>query len=504
MKSGVYLIGAGPGDPELITVKGARLLEAADVVVYDQLANPILLAYTKSNCEKIYVGKKAGNHAMAQEDINNLLVDLSKIHPLVVRLKGGDPYVFGRGGEEGQVLFKAGVYFEVVPGISSAIGGLAYAGIPITYRKEATSFHVVTGHLSKGTDALDYRPLAQMKGTLVFLMGVGNLETIVSGLLDNGKDPTTPVAIIYKASTPYQKVTEGTLTTISKIAEKAEIKPPSLIVVGEVIRHRQALNYFEKSPLFGRHVLLTRAKESKSKMAEQLMAMGAQVTQLPAVKIVPQNLDFLVDEIKAIDQYKGIIFTSGVAVKLFFDLIDDGGLDPRYLHDLKIFAVGGETGKALKKVGIRTDLIPKTFTKEGLGDLIHQYCGSEDKLLMPRSARGDKAWLTHLQANYRITEVQCYDTVNEEETKVDMSLLTDVTYIAFTSGSTAEGYLHLAGMPGNEQLQSLLAKAKIVAIGPTTRSALEGRGVRVDLQPMRYTIDDMVTTIVDDALKMKE
>ena len=502
MKKCVYLVGAGPGDVDLITVKGMSLLKKADVVVYDQLANPELLGYVPEDSERIYVGKKAGNHAMKQEDINRLLVDLSKSHDCVVRLKGGDPYVFGRGGEEGETLRQAGVPFEVVPGITSAIGGLAYAGIPITSRNVATSFHVMTGHVSENSEPMDYSALAGLNGTLVFLMGVGNLSKIVQGLLEGGKASQTPVAMIHRATTPYQTTITGTLETIVDLANENAIKPPSLIVVGDVINHREALCFFEEKPLFGKHILVTRAKAGQSKMSQQLTALGARVTQLPAITIKEQALDQIRGAIKDLSAYTGIIFTSGVAVSIFFREMRKLGYDGRHLYGLKMIVVGGETGKELKNQGIYPDYIPDTYTKEGVSqilEIIEEVSGDSGNYLVPRSARGDKDWIKELAGKYGIHEIKCYDTLDAEVMNLDMTSLGKVDYVTYTSASTVHGFMHQSRQEGNQVLKQIAEEAKLVVIGPATKKALESYGYKGDLQPETYTIKDMVEVIAKDA-----
>jgi len=499
----VYLVGAGPGDPDLITVRGLQLIERADVIVYDHLANPSLLTYSRSDCDYIYVGKEAGRHTMAQEEINKLLVELSKTNAVVVRLKGGDPYVFGRGGEEGAVLHQAGVRFEVVPGITSAIGGLTYAGIPITSRNIATSFHVVTGHRSKKSQEIQYQPLAQLEGTLVFLMGVGNLKTIVENLLKYGKSPGTPVAIIYKASTPDQKVTVGTLETIIEEAKRADIQPPSLIVIGEVVLQRENLAFFEQRPLFGQHIVITRSRQGQSKMTRALTELGGKVTQLPTIKIKAQNLDLLAETIKLMDGYQGLIFTSGVSVKLFFEEMAKQELDCRYLHKQKVYSVGRETQKVLKANGIRTSLVPTTYTKEGLADLIRETSEVGERFLLARSAKGDPLWLSELSETFTLTEVQCYDTVSYKDPKVDISGLKAVDYLTFTSASTVHGYMAQAKSETSGVLLDALKSAKVCVIGPATRLAAESYDIVVDLQPKDYTINDMIEAILADSQTRK-
>lgn len=498
--NGVYLVGAGPGDKDLITVRGASLLAAADVVVYDHLANPSLLNKVKKNCECIYVGKQSGNHTMKQEDINELLVHLAGQYKCVVRLKGGDPYVFGRGSEEGEVLKTNNIPFEVVPGITSAIGGLAYGGIPITARNVATSFHVITGHISKNSEDISFEHLAKLNGTLVFLMGVANLEHIVGRLIANGKASDTPMAIIHKASTPDQKVYEGTLDTIVKIAREENIKPPSLIVIGKVVSYRDTLKFYENKPLFGKHIVVTRSRKAQSKMADKLEKLGAKVTQIPAIRIEELDTEPLQHAIDGIDDYEGIIFTSGVAVNMFFKQLKLMGLDSRSLYKQKIMVVGQETGKVLSKFGIRPDYIPKVYSKEGLTELIKENIFN-GKWLIPRSAKGDSEWLDEVREYVNITEIMCYDTVFENVSE-HMKALRNVDYFTFTSSSTVHGFMHQLEETG--QNASILDQGKIVSIGPITTETIKEYKRQVDLQPDMYTINSLVEEIVKDCMDKKE
>lgn len=492
----VYLIGAGPGDKDLITVRGKKLIESADVIIYDNLANPELLSYKKEHCICFYVGKKAGQHTLTQDKINELIVEQAKKHSCVVRLKGGDPYVFGRGREEGEALKNAGIAFEVVPGITSAIGGLCYAGIPITSRNIATSFHVITGHISEKSTPIDFEQLSKVNGTLVFLMGVKNLPVIVKQLMHHGKSPDTPVAIIYKATTPDQKVYTSTLENITEMAKNEAVKPPSLIVVGEVVQHRETLNFFEERMMFGKHVLVTRSRSRHSKMTDLFLEEGAKVTVMPAIQTVAKNQERLVEYIENIHAYQGLVFTSGVAVELFFKALETMKTDVRCLFGIKILVVGNETKKVLKKYGILADLIPETFTNDGVIKTIRASFHKDDHLLIPRSAKGDPALIQQIEEICHGDEVHVYDTELVEEVFDDVD---DVDYVTFTSSSTVHGLMHQ--MTLNPKLKDIVKQAKLVAIGPVTAETLRSYGYKVDLQPKTYTIFDMVETIKDDLRK---
>lgn len=500
MKNTVYLVGAGPGDKELITVRGLSLLKIADVIVYDHLINTQLLEIKKDTCETIYVGKEAAKHTLKQEEINELLISLAHEKECVVRLKGGDPYVFGRGGEEGEALFNADIPFEVVPGITSSIGGLTYAGIPITSRGIATSFHVVTGHTSSESSSLDYDNLANVQGTLVFLMGVANLKGITEGLINAGKETTTPVAIVCQATTPKQKVYIGKLNTILDVIAHENIQPPALIVVGDVVNQREQLNFYERRPLFGKKILVTRSRSTHSKFTELLEALGGEVIQMPTIQTVPIQKEQLIQAVQNIYKYNKIIFTSGVAVELFFGVMKELKRDARVLSGQKIIAIGSETRKILENQGVYADFEPVEYSKEGISQLLTAHGTVGEHLLIPRSAKGDHAWIETLKKSYQVTEIQCYDTLFVEEATIEEKELDSFDYITFTSASTVHGFMNL--MDKDKLLT--LKNTNVVAIGPTTRAAIEDYGIKVHLQPEKYTIGDMVTCIVDHVTLKQE
>lgn len=495
----VYLVGAGPFNKDLITVKGKKLISKADVIVYDYLANEALLEDRPKGCRVIYVGKSAGNHTMTQEEINRLLVELGDKNESVVRLKGGDPYVFGRGGEEGVALFEAGIDFEVVPGITSTIGGLAYAGVPVTSRGVATSFHVLTGHFKDDSSEHDYESLAKLNGTLVFVMGVKNLRRIVEGLIEAGKSVDTPVAIIYRASSPYQRVTEGTLKTIVGLAERNDVKPPSLIVIGDVIHNRDQLDFFGNRVLTGKTVVVTRSRAGQSKFSEALIEAGARVIQIPTIKTQYIGDVELEEKVHKAGLYDKVIFTSGIAVERFFDKMAILGYDNRHLGNVEIVAIGIETAKKLKRYGINADHIPERFTNEHVLELLVNVCKKGEKLLIPRSAKGDTEFIMSLEQQFDVDEVKCYDTLSVSADEIeDIGSLKDsvlsADYLTFTSSSTVQGFADLFGSDTLREYDK-----KVVAIGPKTRETIRSYGASEDLMPERYTIQAMVECIEEDA-----
>lgn len=500
MRNGVYLIGAGPGDRKLITVKGLEVLKQCHAVVYDQLVNPLLLSETKPTCERIYAGKKAGKHTLKQEEINELLLDLSGKHKIVVRLKGGDPYVFGRGSEEAEFLINKQVFVEVIPGISSAIGGLASANIPVTARNIATSFHVITGHLSKDSEPIDFKALAKLQGTLVILMGIGNLTNIVTELTKAGMGRDKPAAIIYKASTPEQGIYVGNLGTIVDIAYKNKIKPPGLIVVGDVVKFASSLQQESQSKMNGVKIVVTRSSNRISKFSDKLEELGASVIPMPTIKFEQINRDLLIAHLEEIKQYDGIIFSSSVAIDYFFQTLADLGKDSRYLAGLDIVVSGGETAKNLAKYGIKADSIPQVYSKEGLLTLFSEDKAKNFKYLLPQSLSSDNSWLPKLQKYVNPVIVDCYKTITDRDSYWDLDQVTSASYITFTSSSTVKGFIDLINIKGLSLLDIIKGK-KIVSIGPATKKTLEENKIKVDLIPPTSTIQAMVDSIYKDYIK---
>ena len=362
----VYLVGAGPGDPGLITCKGLDALSRADVIVYDYLASDILLSNARHDAEKIYVGKIAGNHALSQDEINALLVRKAKEGKIVTRLKGGDPYIFGRGGEEGRALYDAGVPFAEVPGISSTIAGPAYAGIPLTDRTVASSVTIITGHEdpTKPDSVHNWDALAKSASTLVFVMGMKNLPEISKNLIKAGIDPKTPAALIHWGTMPHQRSLDSTIEDLPQAALREGFTNPSVIVVGHVVSLRDKLNWNEARPLFGRTIVITRSREQSSEMVSMLMNLGANVIQYPTISIEPMDDYTALDTaIKNLDKYQWIIFTSVNGVQYFAKRLREAGKDSRALAHAKIAAIGPVTRKEVEKLGIIPDLFPKLLSQ---------------------------------------------------------------------------------------------------------------------------------------------
>jgi uroporphyrinogen III methyltransferase/synthase len=497
MKGKVYLIGAGPGDPGLITLKGSSYLKEADVVVYDRLASPRLLEDIKEGCKLIYVGKASKDHTKTQDEINEIIFQEANKGNIVARLKGGDPYVFGRGGEEAEYLYDRGIDFEVVPGVTSAIGGLAYAGIPITHRGIATSFHVITGHLKDENEELDWKALTALKGTLVFLMGVSNLQKITESLLKHGKSKETPAAIINWGTTPRQRVLEGNLSNIYEKALKEKIKPPSLIAIGDVVSLREKLNFYEKKPLLGENIVVTREKAHAIDTIKKIEKLGGNVISFPTIKLeeITPNKE-LEEAIKNISKYSYIVFTSVTGVDIFFKKLLELE-DIRTLAGIKIAAVGIKTANAIRKYGIIVDIIPEEFVAEDLIDKLKEVLTREDKVLIPRAKLGRQELVEELGKFSLVDELVIYDTVKSKESKDEIiNAIEDLNsyYLLFTSSSTFANFVEILG--NNSKI--ILDKGKIISIGPITTKTIEDEGYVVYRQAETYTVDGVLELLMKE------
>jgi len=501
----VYLVGAGPGDPGLITLRGKHLLERAEVVVYDYLANPKLLSHVPEEAERIYAGKKGGGlHAFTQAEINRLLIDHAAAGKRVVRLKGGDPFIFGRGAEEIEELVAAGINFEVVPGVTSATAAATYAGIPITHREYTASVAFVTGHEAPGKKEsnIAWDKLATGAGTLVIYMGIKNLPIITRKLIDNGRSPDTPVAVVRWASTPQQRSVEGTLATITDIVQEAAIRPPALIIVGEVVKLRSTIDWFERRPLFGRRMVVTRTREQASELVALLEENGADCLEYPTLHMEPA-LDYgVLDQALAeIGSYDWLLFTSINAVTWFFRHLNELDLDVRSLGGPKIAVVGRATAKKLRDYGLKVDLIPEKFTGEGLAEaLIKAGVGKDDRILLPRAEKAREVLPEMLgKAGARVTVAPVYRNVPPQGRKDELRQRLEeqsIDLVTFTSSSTVDNFLTMVDAASDEELHRLLDPVKIAVIGPITAKTVRKHGLRVDIQPEEYTIASMVDAIV--------
>ncbi len=508
----VYLVGAGPGDPGLITVRGKQLLERAEVVVYDYLASTRLLKHIPKDAELVYAGKKGGvQHTHTQEEINQMLVDYALSGKIVVRLKGGDPFIFGRGGEEVQELAAQGIPFEVVPGVTSATAAATYAGIPITHRDYTASVAFITGHEdpTKEKTNIDWPKLATGAGTLVIYMGIKNLPIIVEKLLTNGRHPKTPVAIVRWASTPEQESVVGTLETIVERVRETGIKPPSLIIVGEVVKLRDTIDWFEKRPLFGKRIIVTRTREQASDLVAGLEEAGAYCLEYSTINIQPtDSYDILDSELERLNEYHWIIFTSLNGVEYFFNRLHARGMDARNLKGPGIAVVGKSTAELLLKYGIRADLIPTTFTGEGLAESLLDQGVEGRNILIPRAEQSREILPETLRgAGARVTVAPVYKNVQPQGRKdvLRAELETGkVNMVTFTSSSTVTNFLTMVDALNQEELERLLAGVKIAAIGPITAKTVTDNGLKVDVQPDTFTIPAMIQAILDFYVEEKK
>ena len=499
MKGTVCLAGAGPGDPGLVSSRALEWIRRADAIVYDRLVSPQLIAMARPDAELVYVGKASSQHTMRQEEINLLLVKLAKENKAVLRLKGGDPFVFGRGGEEAIVLRENGVQFEIVPGITSAIAVAAYAGIPVTHRGIATSFAVVTGHEDpeKSESQMQWDKLATAVDTLVFLMGVENLPHITSQLIANGRSADTPAAVIRWGTTPAQETLVTTLgCAVADVAER-KLTPPAIFIVGEVVKLREELRWFDTRPLFGRRILVTRAREQASRLTAGLEAAGAQCIEAPAIKIVePDSYVPLDQAIAALEQYTWLGFTSPNGVDAFFRRLRAAGKDSRSLAQAKVAAIGSETAAALERRGIIADVVPAEFRAEAVVEALKGKVGPQDRILIPRAEQAREVLPQELvKMGATVDVVTAYRTVTggaDGEAVGKLLAAGSIDVVTFTSSSTVTNLLLLLGEKGRE----LLAGVKIACIGPITADTCRENGLRTDIIAAEYTIAGLTESII--------
>lgn len=492
-----YLIGTGPGDLGLVTLRARQLIESCEVVIYDYLCNPEILRWTKPGAEIIYVGKKAGAHTLPQDQINALIVRRTQAGQHVARLKGGDPFVFGRGGEEAQELVRAGLTFEVVPGVSSAIAAPAYAGIPVTHRDYTSSVTFLTGHEDplKETSALEWRRLASESGTRVILMGVERLRLICEQLLEHGAEVTTPCALIRWGTYPRQMTVEGTLGTIAALAEARGLKAPAIFIIGEVVQLRAELNWFEQRPLFGQRIVVTRTRTQASALTAKLQLLGADVLEIPTIRIIPRPWTETYPIADIANRFDWLIFTSPNAVEIFFDQFISLFGDVRRLGAIKIAAVGPATSAKIRAHHLKVDKQPTQFTT---ADLAQAFLPSEiagQRFCLAHGNRSDPLLLNYLQcAQGHVEEWIIYDTVAETEDLTGSRarfMEEGADWIAFTSGSTAEHWheLHLSPPSSGRMVRH-------VSIGPVTSRAMSRLGLTIDLEASPHTIDGLINALL--------
>jgi uroporphyrinogen III methyltransferase/synthase len=496
----VYLVGAGPGDPGLLTVKGKECLERAEVVLYDYLANPTLLRHVPAAAERIYVGRRGRGQYQNQHDINRVLIERAKAGKIVVRLKGGDPFVFGRGGEEAEAVAAAGVDFEIVPGVTAAVAVPAYAGIPVTHRTMASTVTIVTGHEEpdKPVPLLEWPKLASTSGTLVFMMGMKNLPAIVAHLLSDGRSPHTPVAVVRWGTRADQRTLVGTLLDIVEKTQAARFEPPTVIIIGEVVRLREQLNWFEKRPLFGKRILTTRAQKQSHEFSQLLTAYGAEPVEAPTIELVPPASWELVDEAVAkLDHYQWLIFTSANGVMPFMQRVRDLGKDSRAFARMRICCIGPKTALALRRYGLQADVLPAEYQAEGIIASLAKENLRGQRILIPRAEVAREILPDQLrELGAHVDIVPVYRTVVPSR---DIEPLKEelregrIDVVTFTSSSTVRNFVEMLG--GADTARTLIVQSVVGCIGPITARTAEEYGLAVSILPAENTVLSLAEAI---------
>lgn len=501
MPGKVYIVGVGPGDYKLVTLKAVECIGKADVIVYDRLVNEKILDFARKDAELVYVGKKPDHHAVPQEGINGILVEKALENKTVARVKGGDPFVFGRGGEEAEALLKYDIEFEIVPGVTSAVAVPAYAGIPVTHRDFCSSFHIITGHErpDKESSLVNYSELAGLSGTLVFLMGVKSLPDICSSLISHGKDRRTPVAVIENGTTFEQRKITGVLEDIASKAAEAGVKSPAVTVIGDVVSVNEKLNWFPKGKLAGKKVIVTRSREQASKLVDRIEELGGEAVEFPVIKIEkPNDYGHFDSVLERMTEYRWIVFTSVNGVKAFFDRMKIKGMDIRKLSGVKLAAVGEATGEELNKLGLNVDYMPEKYTT---GELLNNFPSAEgnEKILLARADIAVRELSEGLKRKgYDVEDLTVYRTVIDSERKEGILEMLEegrIDYITFTSSSTVKNFVSILGQDNIGRISS----AKVVCIGPVTAKTAEECGMTVAAVADKHTIEGLVEKLIEGA-----
>ena len=492
----VVLVGAGPGDMGLLTLSGKQWLQKADVVLYDHLVNPDMIRFTQKSAEMIYVGKKEGVASMEQEQINNLLINKAREEKIVVRLKGGDPFIFGRGGEEIQAIQAVGIPFIIVPGVTSVTGVAAYAGIPLTHRHLSSTLSIFTGSNEKnqGDIHIDWEKIASRSGTLVFLMGARKLPLIVEKLIKFGKSPDTPIAVVQWGTTARQKTWTGTLGTIVEISAEDKILPPALTIIGEVVNLKSKIEWYEHLPLFGKTVVVTRKGDQADSMIDRLRELGAEPFFFPVIEtIAPDDWSPLDNALNNLSQYDGLIFTSVNGVRFFAERLKTIEQDIRELKGARVYTIGPKTAEAVRDLGIRVDVVPENFVAESLIESIGNAEGK--RFLIPRATVARETLPEQLRKMGALVDVApAYKTVlpSQSVDALEKRLKEgSVDVITFTSSSTVTNFLTLTG----EQLLPAIKNTKIACIGPITAKTARDAGLNVEIMPEQYTVSSLMDAI---------
>jgi uroporphyrinogen III methyltransferase / synthase len=493
----VYLVGAGPGDPGLLTARALELIASADVIVHDRLIPAEALADAPPDAELLYVGKEPGDASVPQEQIEELLIERARAAKSVVRLKGGDPFTFGRGGEEAEALVDADVPFEVVPGVTAGIAAAAYAGIPVTHREDASAVAFVTGHEDPGKpgSALDYGALARFPGTLVFYMGVKRLPEIAGGLIEAGRAPDEPAAVIERGTLPGQRTVEAPLSEIADAAAGAELRAPAVIVVGPVAQRGRRLAWLERRPLNGKRVIVTRARAQASGLARQLAAFGAEPIELPAIRIEPRiGTEEVRRAVHDLHSYALVCLTSPNGVRLLFDAMRTNGRDARALANATVAAIGPGTAAALAERGVLADVVPERFVAESLVDALAALPLKGKPALLARAAEARDLLPEALrERGAKLDVVALYETLAEKPDPETLDRAREADYLTFTSSSTVRNLIEAVGANG------LPDRARVVSIGPVTSEAAREAGLHVDVEAKRHDIEGLIEALLADA-----
>jgi uroporphyrinogen III methyltransferase/synthase len=485
----VYLVGAGPGDPGLMTRRSLDLIASADAILYDRLIPPGALDGARPGADLRYVGKQPGGHSMEQDEINALLVELGRERDVVVRLKGGDPFVFGRGGEEAQALAEAGIAFEVVPAVTAGVAAPAYAGIPVTHRDDASAVALVTGHEdpTKPESALDWPALAAFPGTLVLYMGVRNLPRIAEQLVAGGRPPSEPVAVVERGTLPGQRTVSGTLADIAERVAEAGLKPPAITLVGPVARLRERLEWLERRPLFGRSVVVTRARAQASGLAARLADLGAQVIEAPAIRIEPRAPEEVDPVIERIGDYALVCVTSPNGAALLFEALARTGRDARALAGVTVAAIGPGTAAELRRGGIRADVVPPRSIAESLVEALREVPVEGRRVLLARAAEARDLLPDALrERGAEVDVLPLYDTVAEPPTEP----VEAADYVTFTSSSTVRFFMESGSLPDG---------ARVVSIGPVTSQTARDLGLTVHVEAEKHDPEGLIDAVLKDA-----
>ena len=498
-KGMVYLIGAGPGAPGLITLKAIECIKEADVVVYDYLANKRFLEYAGKRAEIIYVGKQGGAHTLPQDEINKLIIKKAQKGKIIARLKGGDPFIFGRGGEEAEEIIQAGIPYEVIPGVTAGVAAAAYAGIPLTHRDFTTTVAFITGHEdpAKEDSNIYWDKISTGIGTLVFYMGIGNLEPNMKKLIENGRSPDTPVALIRWGTTSNQETIIGTIKDIAEKAKQANFKAPAITVVGGVVSLRDKLRWFDKKPLFGKKIIVTRSREQASDFSVLLEKYGAEPIEFPTIETVPPKDWKEIDRaIKNLPKYDWAIFTSINGVKYFVERLKKQGKDIRELKGIKICAIGPATAKAIEDLGIKVDLLPKEYRAESIITGLGKTKIKGRRFLLPRALKAREVLPEEIKRlGGKVDVVTAYRTVQpKEKTDEIRKMLREkrVDVVTFTSSSTVENFVN---MFKRNEVPGILNGTRVACIGPITKDTATKLGIKTDIMPEKYTIPALTEAI---------